>query len=121
MKGGILPAIAEYSGSSNPPGAAVGLAFFGGQVPVNTSFDWGHRGRDAGTQGVAKNYTITQQGVTANVTCQPIDRSQNEFFVDPTITQGLNSTFFTWEAAVNCSGSAFISAINSSRTNQLQI
>lgn len=102
--GGILPVIEEYSGSSNPPGTAVGLAFSGGQVPVNTTFDWGHLGRDAGTQGIARNYTITQQGVTANVTCQPIDRSQNEFFVDPMMTQGLNSTFFTWEAAVNCSG-----------------
>lgn len=102
--GGILPVIEEYSGSSNPPGAAVGLAFSGGQVPVNTSFDWGHLGRDAGTQGISKNYTIAQQGVTANVTCQPIDRSQNEFYVDPIITQGLNSTFYTWEAVVNCSG-----------------
>ncbi|KAG2031826.1 hypothetical protein BDR03DRAFT_971727 [Suillus americanus] len=102
--GGILPAIEEYSGSSKPPGSDVGLAFTGGQVPVNTSFDWGHLGRDAGTQGIAKNYTITQQGVTANVSCQPIDRSQNAFSIDPTMTQGPNLTFITWEAVANCSG-----------------
>ncbi|KAG1817203.1 uncharacterized protein BJ212DRAFT_156982 [Suillus subaureus] len=102
--GGILPAIEEYSGSSNPPGPNVGLAFSGGRVPVNTSFDWRHLGRDAGTQGMAKNYTVTQQGVSANVTCQPIDRSQNTFTVDPTQTPGPNNTFFTWEAVVDCSG-----------------
>ncbi|KAG1837652.1 hypothetical protein DFJ58DRAFT_846391 [Suillus subalutaceus] len=103
--GGVLPAIEEYSGSSNPPGSDVGLAFTGGQVPVNTTFDWGRLGRDAGTQGIAKNYTVTQQGVTANVSCQPIDRSQNTFIVQPNVTQGpLDFTFFTWEAGVNCSG-----------------
>ncbi|KAG1837656.1 hypothetical protein DFJ58DRAFT_815425, partial [Suillus subalutaceus] len=104
--GGILPAIEEYSGSSNPPGSNVGLAFSGGRVPVNTTFDWGHLGRDAGTQGIAKNYTITQQGVTANVSCQPIDRSQNTFTVDPIQTLGPTNTFFTWEAVVNCSGNS---------------
>ncbi|KAG1743039.1 hypothetical protein EDB19DRAFT_1699533 [Suillus lakei] len=103
--GGVLPAIEEYSGSSNPPGPNVGLAFSGGQVPVNTSFAWGHLGRDAGTQGIAKNYTVTQQGVTANVTCQPIDRSQNLFTVDPVATQGPNgNSFITWETVANCSG-----------------
>ncbi|KAG1833235.1 hypothetical protein DFJ58DRAFT_847876 [Suillus subalutaceus] len=91
--GGVLPAIEEYSGSSNPPGPDVGLAFYGGRVPVNTSFDWGNLASDAGTQGIAKNYTVTQQGVTANVTCQPIDRSQNEFNLNPHTTQGPEITF----------------------------
>ncbi|KAG1840854.1 hypothetical protein F4604DRAFT_1939882 [Suillus subluteus] len=92
--------------SSNPPGSAVGLAFYGGRVPVNTSFDWGNLASDAGTQGIAQNYTVTQQGVTANVTCQPIDRSQNEFNLNPTQTQGPEITFFTWEAIANCSGNS---------------
>ncbi|KAG2065132.1 hypothetical protein BDR04DRAFT_188330 [Suillus decipiens] len=100
--GGILPAIQEYSGSSNPPGAAVGLAFFGGRVPVNTSFDWGHR--NAGTQGIAKNYTVTQQGVTARVTCQPMNRSQNSFTAISNVTPGPQTTLITWEAMANCSG-----------------
>ncbi|KAG1805599.1 hypothetical protein EV424DRAFT_1430239 [Suillus variegatus] len=105
--GGILPAIQEYSGSSAPPGSNVGLAFTGGQVPVNTSFNWGHLGRDAGTQGVSKNYSITQQGLTANVTCQPIDRSQNGFSVTPYPVPGytgFNMSFITWVAVANCSG-----------------
>lgn len=105
--GGILPAIQEYSGSSAPPGSNVGLAFTGGQVPVNTSFNWGHLGRDAGTQGISKNYSITQQGLTANVTCQPIDRSQNAFSVTPYPVPGptgSNMTFITWETVANCSG-----------------
>ncbi|KAG2147886.1 uncharacterized protein EDB93DRAFT_1250391 [Suillus bovinus] len=102
--GGVLPAIEEYSGSSAPPGSNVGLAFTGGQVPVNTSFDWGHLGRDAGTQGISKNYTVTQQGLTANVTCQPIDRSHNEFTALNSTVSGSNITFLTWEIVANCSG-----------------
>ncbi|KAG1898649.1 uncharacterized protein F5891DRAFT_1043214 [Suillus fuscotomentosus] len=105
--GGILPAIQEYSGSSAPPGSAVGLAFTGGQVPVNTSFNWGHLGRDAGTQGISKNYSITQQGLTANVSCQPIDRSQNGFSVTPYSVPGatgFDNSFITWVAVANCSG-----------------
>ncbi|KAG0694012.1 hypothetical protein DFH29DRAFT_961944 [Suillus ampliporus] len=101
--GGVLPAIEEYSGSSNP--SQYGLAFSGGNVPVNSSFDWGRLERDSGTQGIAKNYTVTQQGVTADVTCQPIDRSKNSFTVDPVASQGPNgNSFLTWEAVVNCSG-----------------
>jgi hypothetical protein len=102
--GGVLPAIEEYSGSSKPPGSNVGLAFSGGRVPVNTSFDWRHLKRDAGTEGIGKNYTVTQQGVTANVSCQPIDRSQNFFAVYPTVSQGPINTFITWEVVANCSG-----------------
>ncbi|KAG2071076.1 hypothetical protein BDR04DRAFT_1099070 [Suillus decipiens] len=101
--GGILPAIEEYSGSSNPPGSAVGLAFSGGKVPVNTSFEWGHlRG---GLLGNSRSYNVTQQGVTANVTCQPIDSSQNSFTAIPSaVAQGPNITFLTWDAVANCSG-----------------
>ncbi|KAG1787125.1 uncharacterized protein HD556DRAFT_1410779 [Suillus plorans] len=105
--GGILPAIQEYSGSSVVPGFDVGLAFTGGQVPVNTSFDWAHLGHDSGTQGISKNYSITQQGVTVNVTCRPINRSQNTFTFIPTAVPGptgLNITFLTWEVVANCSG-----------------
>ncbi|KAG1833236.1 hypothetical protein DFJ58DRAFT_228928 [Suillus subalutaceus] len=103
--GGVLPAIEEYSGSSNPPGSDVDLAFSGGRVPVDTTFDWGHA-RDAGTQGIAQNYSVTQQGVTANVTCQPIDRSQNTFSIYQVPTQGPVIMFITWEAVANCSGNS---------------
>ncbi|KAG2065152.1 hypothetical protein BDR04DRAFT_1145535 [Suillus decipiens] len=105
--GGILPAIEEYSGSLNPTGSAVGLAFSGGKVPVHTSPEWGHLGRDAGThQGISKNYTVTQQSVTANVTCQPMDRSQNSFTAVNSTTQGPLNTFITWNATANCTGNS---------------
>ncbi|KAG1817207.1 uncharacterized protein BJ212DRAFT_1480436 [Suillus subaureus] len=81
--GGVLPAIEEYSGSSKPPGSAIGLAFSGGRVP---------------------NYTVTQQGLTANVSCQPIDHSQNSFSIYPISTVGPNITFYEWQAVANCSG-----------------
>ncbi|KAG2031825.1 hypothetical protein BDR03DRAFT_971722 [Suillus americanus] len=101
--GGVLPAIEDYSGSSNPPGSAVGLEFSGGRVPVNTNVDWPNR-RDNGTTGIAQNYTVTQQGLTADVSCQPIDRSQNSFNVTTTPTQGPLVTFLTHVAVANCSG-----------------
>ncbi|KAG0708736.1 hypothetical protein DFH29DRAFT_1075158 [Suillus ampliporus] len=101
--GGVLSVIEEYSGSSNPA-SGVGLSFSGGKVPVNTSFDWGRHGN--GSVGIAKNYTVTQQGVTADVTCQPIDRSQNSFGITSTTTQGSVYSFFTWNATANCSGNS---------------
>ncbi|OAX39862.1 hypothetical protein K503DRAFT_799312 [Rhizopogon vinicolor AM-OR11-026] len=104
--GGVLPAIQEYAGSSNTP-SGVGLAFSGGSVPVHSSFDWGRDFAESGTQGIGKNYTVTQQGFSANVTCQGIDRSVDSFSITPTVTQGpSNNTFLTWVAAVNCSGNA---------------
>ncbi|OJA07711.1 hypothetical protein AZE42_05207 [Rhizopogon vesiculosus] len=102
--GGVLPAVAEYAGSTNAP-STVGLYFSGGQVPVHSSFDWGRDQAESGTQGIGKNYTVTQQGFTANVTCQGIDRSVDSFSVTPNVTQGSStSTFLTWVADVNCSG-----------------
>ncbi|KAG2064794.1 hypothetical protein BDR04DRAFT_1234896 [Suillus decipiens] len=111
--GGVLPAIQEYSGSSDPP-SAVGLAFSGGEVPVNTNPDWGYFERDTGTHnGTMKSYTITQQGVTANVTCQLMDPSQNSFYLSNTtvlaasdITVQASPIVITvWNATANCSGS----------------
>ncbi|KAG1837653.1 hypothetical protein DFJ58DRAFT_815406 [Suillus subalutaceus] len=88
----------------NPPGSAVGLEFSGGRVPVNTNPDWPNR-RDTGTRGIAQNYTVTQQGVTADVSCQPIDRSQNSFTLNSTQTQiGPNITFIASDVIANCSG-----------------
>ncbi|KAG2065140.1 hypothetical protein BDR04DRAFT_1234703 [Suillus decipiens] len=105
--GGIVPVVEDYSGSSNSPGAAVGLAFFGGKVPVNTSFEWGRLASDTSThQGIAQNYTVTQQGVTANVTCQPIDRSQNSFSTINFTTPGPLYAFVTWNATANCAGNS---------------
>ncbi|KAG0708734.1 hypothetical protein DFH29DRAFT_993613 [Suillus ampliporus] len=101
---GVLPAIEEYSGASNPP-SGVGLAFSGGKVPVNSSFDWGRH--ESGSAGIAKNYTVTQQGVTANVMCQAIDPNKDSFIVTPTVAQGVfkdSLSFFMWEAVANCSG-----------------
>ncbi|OAX39860.1 hypothetical protein K503DRAFT_865091 [Rhizopogon vinicolor AM-OR11-026] len=102
--GGVLPAVSEYAGSSNTP-SAVGLYFSGGLVPVHYSLDWGRDWAESDFQGITKNYTVTQQGFTANVTCQGIDRSVDSFSVTPNATQGpLNSIFLIWEAVVNCSG-----------------
>ncbi|KAG2358982.1 hypothetical protein BDR07DRAFT_242398 [Suillus spraguei] len=102
--GGVLPAIQEYSGSSDPP-SAVGLAFSGGKVPVDTNPDWGYFERDTGTHnGTVKTYTVTQQGVTANVTCQLMDPSQNSYDLSNTTVQESPIVITMWNATANCSG-----------------
>lgn len=103
------------------PPSGTGLHFSGGKVPVHYSVDWGRDWRESGTEGVAKSYTVTQQGFTANVTCQAMNRSENSFSITPTVTQAQtiqgsppsNYTFLTWVAAVNCSGSEYF-VMNSS-------
>jgi hypothetical protein len=99
--------VQDYAGSSNKA-SLVGLEFSGGEVPVDYSFDWGRDWRQDDTQGISKNFTVTQQGFTANVTCQAINRSVDSFSLYPYVTQGpLNNTFLSYIALANCSGSEF--------------
>lgn len=93
-----------------------GIEFFGGEVPAHYTADWGRNWRQSGTQGIAKNYSVTQQGFTANVTCQAIDHSIDSFTIVPNATQTANGTytFLTWSAVVSCSGSEFIFTVNPS-------
>lgn len=93
-----------------------GIYFSGGEVPAHYTADRGRDWRQSDIQGISKNYSVTQQGFTANVTCQAIDRSIDSFTIVPNATQAVsgNYTFLTWEAVVSCSGSEFIFAMNSS-------
>ena len=69
--GGILPAAPGYGGTTNPvSGNNTGLAFAGGLVPthLDVNFPNGHA-----IQGLSQGFTLLQQGLTANVTCQQTD------------------------------------------------
>ncbi|KAG2141259.1 hypothetical protein DEU56DRAFT_273886 [Suillus clintonianus] len=69
---GIVPAVEDFSGTSLAPGG-IGLGYYGGKVVVNTSVvNEKHRGRS----GLARNYTVTQQGLSANITCDYLDPSE---------------------------------------------
>ncbi|KAG1887760.1 hypothetical protein F4604DRAFT_1674928 [Suillus subluteus] len=73
--GGILPAVEDYAGSTLPPGEYIGLEYYGGQVAVNISLV-----NDRGRSGLARSYTVTQQGLSANINCSYLaDLDQSEF------------------------------------------
>ncbi|KAH7882016.1 hypothetical protein F5I97DRAFT_1911081 [Phlebopus sp. FC_14] len=81
--GGILPAAPSYTGTDAPTQQNnTGLAFAGGLVPTNliTSFPPNRR-----IKGIITNYTLYQQGLTANVTCT--------VYAQDTGTLQLNSTY----------------------------
>ncbi|KAF8546892.1 hypothetical protein OG21DRAFT_1022811 [Imleria badia] len=63
--GGILPAAPGFHGSSQPAQPNnTGLGFVGGFVPTHVQFP--------SPQAIFSNYTIQQQGLTADVTCHQI-------------------------------------------------
>ncbi|KAF9219449.1 hypothetical protein BS17DRAFT_811165 [Gyrodon lividus] len=66
--GGILPSIDGYTGFAGAP-TQTGLAFSGGLVPAHVQFS----GYDSTYRGLSANYTVVQQGFSANVSCQQRD------------------------------------------------
>ncbi|KAG2065350.1 hypothetical protein BDR04DRAFT_1108609 [Suillus decipiens] len=78
--GGIVPTIEEYSGSNGVPGPnGTRLGFSGGNVTVNTGEILGERTSVPIPQGFSRNYSMLQQGLTANVSCQPIASSNTQY------------------------------------------
>ncbi|KAI9568245.1 hypothetical protein HD554DRAFT_786849 [Boletus coccyginus] len=81
--GGILPAAPGYGGITEPASdSGTGLAFAGGLVPthLDVNFPNGYA-----RQGLYNEFTLQQQGLTANVTCHRTNRSAGEM--------NLNSSF----------------------------
>ena len=71
--GGVLPAVPSYNGTSDPvSGNNTGLAFPGGLVPthLDVHFPNGHT-----IKGLYNEFTLQQQGLTANVSCYPTNSS----------------------------------------------
>ncbi|KAG2062629.1 hypothetical protein BDR04DRAFT_49481, partial [Suillus decipiens] len=85
--GGIVPTIEEYSGSNGVPGPnGTRLGFSGGNVTVNTGPILGERISVPIPQGFSRNYSMLQQGLTANVSCQLIDSSDTQYIWNPNST-----------------------------------
>ncbi|KAG2105542.1 uncharacterized protein F5147DRAFT_761959, partial [Suillus discolor] len=77
---GIVPAIEDYSGSDGIPSAnGTCLGFSGGNVTVNLGPIPGEHTSVSIPQGFSRNYSMWQQGLTANVSCRPIDPSQTQY------------------------------------------
>ncbi|KAG1869374.1 hypothetical protein DFJ58DRAFT_61855 [Suillus subalutaceus] len=80
---GIVPTIESFSGSDGVPGAnGTRLGFSGGNVTVNTGVVPGPHPSVPIPQGFSSNYSMSQQGLTANVSCRAIDTSQTQYLWD---------------------------------------
>ncbi|KAG1887764.1 hypothetical protein F4604DRAFT_1718256, partial [Suillus subluteus] len=95
--GGILPAVEDYAGTTSPP-VDIGLEYYGGQIAVNTSLD-----KFRGRSGLARNYTVTQQGFSAIITCTDLsDLDPNQYWMNfsnsTSLVLGLNITNWYWAA-----------------------
>jgi hypothetical protein len=70
---GIVPAVEEYAGTSLTTND-VGLSYYGGKVTINTTpvLDHDHSGLD-------RTYNVTQQGLSANITCSALDPNDPQY------------------------------------------
>ncbi|KAG2354208.1 hypothetical protein BDR07DRAFT_628561 [Suillus spraguei] len=110
---GIVPTIEEFSGSDGVPDASgTRLGFSGGNVTVNTGVVHGSHASVYIPQGFSRNYSMWQQGLTANVSCRAIVPSQTQYFWDAnnsyviyTNTAALNNSITglrLWNISANC-------------------
>ncbi|KAG1807991.1 uncharacterized protein BJ212DRAFT_1485270 [Suillus subaureus] len=77
---GVVPTIEAFSGSDGVPNAdGTRLGFSGGNVTVNTRVVSGSHPSVPIPQGFDRNYSMSQQGLTANVSCRAIDSSQTHY------------------------------------------
>ncbi|KAG2344154.1 hypothetical protein BDR05DRAFT_999314 [Suillus weaverae] len=77
---GIVPTIENFSGSNGVPGAnGTRLGFSGGNVTVNTGPILGEHTSVSIPQGFSRNYSMWQQGLTANVSCRAISSNQSQY------------------------------------------
>ncbi|KAG2126216.1 hypothetical protein DEU56DRAFT_822902 [Suillus clintonianus] len=77
---GVVPTIEEFSGSDGIPDSNnTRLGFSGGNVTVNTKAIPGSHTSVSIPQGFSRNYSMWQQGLTANVSCRAIDSNQTQY------------------------------------------
>ncbi|KAG2355230.1 hypothetical protein BDR07DRAFT_1340949 [Suillus spraguei] len=92
---GIVPTIKDYSGSNAVPNGTR-LEFSGGNVTVNTTETSGKHTSVHIPQGFSRNYSMLQQGLTANVSCGAIGSNELQYAWNVT-----NSSIYINAAASN--------------------
>ncbi|KAF9222450.1 hypothetical protein BS17DRAFT_189880 [Gyrodon lividus] len=110
--GGLLPAIESFAGSKTPPGTnGTRMQFSGGTTIVNTTISHGSSGSIRNWLGIQRNFSVHQQGITADVNCQIADASSqvmnftNLNTTIPVPLPGSTSpayTLITWNSTANC-------------------
>jgi hypothetical protein len=101
-----------YTGSTEEPGANyTRMSFAGGEVLVNTTIlPDVEAGGWAQWFGVQRNYSVYQQGVTANVSCTLATESgyqmnlSSNFFPLPVPSQSQPYYVWAWESSAICNG-----------------
>ncbi|KAF9237754.1 hypothetical protein BU15DRAFT_48369 [Melanogaster broomeanus] len=112
--GGVLPAIRDYAGSTQNPGPdGARLSFAGGRVLTNTTLHPAMSEAGAAQWlGIQRNFSVYQQGLTAEVTCIPASESQyqlnlvNNYTSSLMPSQGQDYYVWGWDSTANCNGSS---------------
>ncbi|KAG1744551.1 uncharacterized protein EDB91DRAFT_189485 [Suillus paluster] len=96
---GIVPIIEDYSGSNGVPYPnGTRLGFSGGNVTFNTQTIPGKYTNLSPPQGFSRNYSMWQQGLTANISCRAIDLSQTQYVLE---TNNSSLIYANWTASDN--------------------
>ncbi|KAF8841341.1 hypothetical protein BDN67DRAFT_967390 [Paxillus ammoniavirescens] len=114
--GGLLPVVQSFAGSTTPPGTnGTRLQFSGGVTSVNTTIS---RGSSSSSPkdwlGIQRNFTVYQQGITADITCQTAASSQLLNFTNTNITLDVTPpgstspayTLIAWNSTADCNTSS---------------
>ncbi|KAF8835841.1 hypothetical protein BDN67DRAFT_1072221 [Paxillus ammoniavirescens] len=114
--GGVLATIATYAGSQTPAGTdGTRLNFSGGATTANALANHGSSSSPRDWLGIQRNFSVLQQGITANITCQSATTSSellnftNLNITTPITPPGSTSPAYSvvaWNSTVNCSASS---------------
>ncbi|KIJ17974.1 hypothetical protein PAXINDRAFT_97529 [Paxillus involutus ATCC 200175] len=114
--GGLLPVVQSFTGSKTPPGTnGTRLQFSGGVTSVNTTISQGSSSSSPKDWlGIQRNFTVYQQGITADITCQTPASSQLLNFTNTNITLDVTSpgstspayTLIAWNSTADCNASS---------------
>ncbi|KAF8836199.1 hypothetical protein BDN67DRAFT_911641 [Paxillus ammoniavirescens] len=118
--GGILPTIVAYAGSQTLAGAdGTRLNFSGGQTIANAVANHGSSSSPRNWLGIQRNFSVDQQGITANITCQSAATSSQLLnFTNLNVTTlitppGSTSPAYSvvaWNSTANCSAGMYLTS-----------
>ncbi|KIK77954.1 hypothetical protein PAXRUDRAFT_834783 [Paxillus rubicundulus Ve08.2h10] len=110
--GGVLATVTTYAGSQTPAGTdGTRLNFSGGATFANAPYS----GSARNWLGIQTNFSVLQQGITANITCQSAAMSSqllnftNLNITTPITPPGSTSPAYSvvaWNSTANCSASS---------------
>ncbi|KAG1726048.1 uncharacterized protein EDB91DRAFT_1264035, partial [Suillus paluster] len=103
----------NYSGSDGVPSAnSTRLGFSGGNVTVNTGPILGKHTSGHIPEGFSRNYSMSQQGLTAHVSCRAINLNQTQYtwdtnnstviYVNPAASNSSITSLRLWNITANC-------------------